>query len=328
MKVMVTGGGGFVGGAIIELLLKKGHQVRSFSRGDYPSLRAQGVETVSGDLTDAAAVSRAASKCEAVFHVAAKVDMWGKENDFVRYNVLGTKNVIEACRANNVGRLIFTSTPSVVFAGRDLKGADESTPFPLSFKAAYPRTKAIAEKMVLAANDALLSTVAIRPHLVWGPGDNHLIPGILERGRIGALRRIGAGDSVVDFTHVDNVALAHVAAMEKLSAGSPLCGKAYFISQEEPMRLWDFADRVLAAHNLPPVNKRVPYWAAYLAAAISELAHTVFPLRGEPRLTRFLVEEMSTSHWFNISAAKRDFGYRPVVSMEQGFARLRKGGPL
>jgi nucleoside-diphosphate-sugar epimerase len=324
MKALVTGGGGFLGGAILRGLLRKGHQVRSFSRGVYPVLEELGVEALQGDVAEAARVQEACRNCEVVFHVAAKAGIWGKYGGYYQSNVKGTENVIEACRREGISRLVYTSSPSVIFDGEDMEGVDERVPYPKRYKAAYPQTKAAAERLVLKANDATLSTVALRPHLVWGPGDTHLIPGIVARGRTGRLRRIGKTSKLVDFTYVDDAAAAHLLAADRLSPGSSISGRAFFISQGRPMPLWDFIGRVMEAADLPVITRTVPPWVAYAAACLSEGLYRLLPLEGEPPITRFLTEELATAHWFDISAARRELGYDPQVSMEEGFRRLRE----
>ena len=324
MKVLVTGGGGFLGGAIVRGLLREGHQVRSFARGAYPALEELGVEVVQGDLAEAEKVQEACCDCQVVFHVAAKAGIWGKYREFYQVNVKGTENVIAACRREGISRLVYTSSPGVIFAGQDMEGVDERVPYPERYKAAYPQTKAVAEQLVLRANDEAFSTVALRPHLIWGPGDTHLIPGILSRGRTGRLRKIGNTPKLVDFTYVDDAAAAHLLAAERLSPGSPISGKAFFISQGRPMPLWDFIGRVLEAADLPAISGRVSPSLAYAAGGLLEGLYRLLPLKGEPAITRFLAEELATAHWFDISAARRELGYEPQVSMEEGFSRLRE----
>ena len=323
MRALVTGGGGFLGRAIIEQLLARGDQVKSFARGIYPDLSARGVEVVQGDLASADAVLRAARGCEVVFHVAAKAGLWGRAVDFFNANVVGTDNVIRACKQAGIARLVYTSSPSVVFDGRDMEGVNESVPYAPTYRAHYPRTKALAEQRLLAANSSALATVALRPHLLWGPNDTQLTKSILARGRSGTLVRIGSRDPLVDFTYVDNAALAHLLAADKLTLGAPVSGKPFFVSQGEPVPLWTFVDRLLAAGSLPPVQRTISPRVAYGAGALLELAYRVLPLKGEPRLTRFLVEELCTAHWFNIDAARRELGYAPIVSIEEGLGRLR-----
>ena len=323
MKALVTGGGGFLGQAIVRGLVARGAGVRSFSRQDYAALRALGVEQMRGDLADAAALSAAVQGCDAVFHVAAKPGIWGDYADYHRANVTGTENVIAACRGHGVRRLIYTSSPSVVFDGRDMEGVDESVPYPVHYEAHYPHTKAQAERAVLAANDAELATVSLRPHLIWGPGDNHLLPRLVARAHAGQLRRIGSRPNLIDTIHVDNAADAHLAAAERLAPGSQVAGKVYFISQGEPVPMWDMVNRLLAAAGAPPVTRSVPLWLAMWLAWVFETAHRLARNAEEPRLTRFVVREMSTAHWFDISAARRDLGYAPRISIAEGLEQLR-----
>ena len=323
MRVLVTGGGGFLGRSIVEQLMARGDQVKSFARGAYPDLSARGVEVVQGDIANPQAVLRAAQGCEVVFHVAAKAGLWGRKIDFHNANVLGTENVIRACQQAGIARLVYTSSPSVVFDGRDMEGVNESVPYAPTFRAHYPRTKALAEQRLLAANSSSLATVALRPHLLWGPHDTQLTKSILARGRAGTLARIGQRDPLVDFTYVENAARAHLLAADKLAPGSRISGKPFFISQGEPVPLWAFVDRLLAAGSLPPVRRIISPRVAHCAGTVLEIAYRVLPLKGEPRLTRFLVEELCTAHWFDISAARRELGYTPIVSIEEGLRRLR-----
>jgi nucleoside-diphosphate-sugar epimerase len=296
--------------------------VCSLSRGAYPALEAIGVETFRGDLARKQDVERACDGCDIIFHVAAKADLWGPYDDFYQANVVGTKNIVEAARRSGISRIVFTSSPSVVFNGRDMEGVDESVPYPERFKSPYPETKAIAEKLLLAANSRSLATVALRPHLIWGPGDTHLVPGILARGR--SFKRIGSMAKLVDFTFIEDAAEAHLLAADALQGSSVAAGKAYFISQNEPMDLWEFVNRVLVIGGLPRISSSVPARVAYAVGAMLEFMHKLLRIKREPRITRFLVEELSTAHWFNIGAARRDLGYRPSVTMEQGFALLKE----
>lgn len=323
MKALVTGGGGFLGKAIVKLLLERGVEVRTFSRNEHPTLATLGVEHCRGELDDAEAVGKAAAGCDIIFHVAAKAGVWGPYEEFYRANVLGTRHVINACRQHGIKRLVHTSSPSVVFDGTDMEGVDESVPYPEHFEAFYPQTKAEAERLVLQANDGVLATVALRPHLIWGPEDNHLVPRILERGAKGALRKIGTRECLVDTIYVDNAALAHLQAADHLDIGSAVAGKAYFLAQGEPLPLWEVVNRILAAGGLPPVSRTIPPALAYNVGAILEKVYSLFNIKGEPRMTRFVAKELSTSHWFDLSAARKDFGYRPEVSFDEGIERLR-----
>lgn len=322
MISLVTGGGGFLGGAIVRKLLARGEAVRSFTRSCYPWLTDLGVEQVHGDLGTLADVEKAVSGCQVVYHVAAKAGVWGRHADYVATNVTGTQHVIAACKSQGVRKLVYTSTPSVVHGGGDLEGANESVPYPKHFEASYPETKAIAERAVLRANGPDLATVALRPHLIWGPGDPHLIPRILARAKAGKLRRIGGRDVKVDVTYVDNAADAHILAADKLAVGSPVAGKAYFVSNGEPVVMWDFLNRMITDAGLPPVTRAVPVWFARTAGTLFEWAYRLLRLSGEPPMTRFVADQLSTSHWYDISAAKRDFGYEPAVSVDEGLRRL------
>jgi nucleoside-diphosphate-sugar epimerase len=323
MKALVTGGGGFLGGAIARALLNRGDSVSSFARGAYPALEAQGVTVYQGDLSDPMALQRAMEGNDVVFHVAAKAGVWGPYAEYHQANVVGTVHVLEACRAVGVTKLVYTSSPSVVFNGRDMENVDESAPYPTHFEAPYPQTKAIAERLVLEANDETLATVALRPHLIWGPGDNHLVPRLMARARAGQLRRIGRGDKLIDGTYIDNAVHAHLLACDRLSIASPIAGKAYFIAQGEPLPAWNLVNRLLATADIPPVERAVPPEVAYLAGWFFEGVHRLLNLPGEPRLTRFVARELSTAHWFNLNAAKRELGYEAPVSMDEGLARLR-----
>lgn len=330
MRALVTGGGGFLGQAIVRRLVARGDSVRSLSRGDYPELKSLGVECVAGDIADRAAVTEASRGCDAVFHVAAKAGVWGRYEDYHRANVIGTENVIAACQSENVSKLVHTSSPSVVFDGRDEAGIDESAPYPSRYLAHYPLTKAMAERAVLAANGSTMTnghrmaTVALRPHLIWGPGDNHLIPRLIERSRQGKLRRVGSGANLVDTVYVENAAEAHIQAADGLMPNSAVAGRAFFISNGEPLPLWDLIDRMLACGGRPPVTKSISANAAYWIGGAMELTYTLLGRTDEPPMTRFVARQLATSHWFKIEAARAAFGYEPRVSVEEGLVRLRE----
>ena len=324
MKALVTGGGGFLGGAIVNLLLFKGVSVRSFSRGDYPRLTKLGVECFRGDLNDKEAAAAACEGRDTVFHTAAKVGMWGGYADFHETNVSGTANLLAAAKAAGVSRFIFTSSPSVIFAGGDVEGWDETAPYPARFDSYYAETKAKAEQLVLVANSPQFPTVALRPHLVWGPGHDHLISGIVAKGRAGKIRRIGDFNKLIDTTYIDDAAAAHWLAAEKLSPGASCAGEAYFISQGDPRPNWDIINMILAAAGTGPVKRTIPYGPAFAAAAALEAAWRLARIETEPPLTRFVLQQLTTAHWFDISAARRDLAYAPGVTIEQGMKRLHE----
>jgi nucleoside-diphosphate-sugar epimerase len=327
MNALVTGGGGFLGGAIVRRLVARGDRVASLARGHYPALAVLGVTQHQGDVADGEAVTNAAASCDVVFHVAAKAGIWGPYDQYYQANVVGTRNVLEACRRHGIRRLVYTSSPSVVFTGRDMEGVNESAPYPDHYDAYYPQTKAEAERLVLAANGPGLATVALRPHLIWGPGDNQLIPRIVARARAGRLRRIGSATKRIDTIYVDNAADAHLLAADRLGPGSPVAGRAYFLSQGEPVPTWDFINRILQAAGVAPVTRSMPLWAALTAGWFLETWYGLFRIRSEPPMTRFLARELATSHWFDISAARRDLGYEPKVSIDEGLRRLFPQAP-
>lgn len=324
MRVLVTGGGGFLGGAIVRRLRARGDTVRSISRGEHTWLAELGVEHTRADITDADAVKKSAEGCDIVFHVAAKAGIWGDPKDYEDANVAGTENVLAACREHGITKLVYTSSPSVTFNGEDQDGVDESAPYPTRWLADYPRTKAQAEKQILQVNSANLATVSLRPHLIWGPNDNHLVPRIIARAKAGQLRLVGKEDKLVDSVYIDNAADAHLLAADSLAPDAAHAGKAYFISNGEPMSMADLINGILAAAHLPPVTRRVPAGVAYAAGAIMELAYTMLGKRDEPRMTRFLARQLSTAHWFRIEAAERDFGYEPKVPIKEGLKRLEE----
>lgn len=320
--VLVTGGGGFLGSAIVRMAAGRGWTTRSFSRGRYPDLERLGVDCRRGDLADRTAVDTAVRGCDVVFHVGAKAGIWGREQDYVDANVRGTEHVVEACRRHGVPKLILTSSPSVVHAGGDISGGDESLPYPDHFDAHYPRTKAIAEQLVLASNDRELATVALRPHLIWGPNDNHLVPRIVARARAGALRLVDGGRKLVDSVYIDNAAAAHLAACDRLAVGSSCAGRPYFISNGEPLPVAELVNRILAAAGLEPVTRSVPLGLALAAGGAFEAVYGVLGIAREPRLTRFLARQLGSAHWFDISAARRDLGWVPEISITEGMIRL------
>lgn len=327
----VTGASGFIGGQLAERLLAAGRRVRVLARRPLPHLEALGAEVISGDLDDREALRRGCASADAVFHVAGRVGVWGPRRDFFRVNVEGTRNVLTACRQAGVPRLVYTSSPSVVYNGGDLAGIDESAPLCTAAPCAYPTSKAAAERLVGEAHSRELATVSLRPHLVWGPGDKNVVPRVLALAKAGRLRIIGSGRNRVDVTHITNVVEAHLLAEQALTTchpmddklpGSPVGGKAYFITNGEPVVLWDWINELLRGVGSQEITKHVPLAVAYAAGGVMEALWRVLPLGGEPPMTRFVAKEMATDHWFDLSAARRDLGYAPKVSMAAGTAEL------
>lgn len=322
MRVLVTGGGGFLGRYIVDRLLDRGYKVRIFGRQRHDDLEALGVHVFQGDLSDPVAVNNAIFDCDAVFHVAAKAGIWGNWKSYFIPNVIGTRNVLKACKTHGVQYLIYTSTPSVVFNGQDLCNINESAPYGKNWLCHYAHTKAIAEQEVLAANNSdSLRTVALRPHLIWGKGDQHLIPRIIERAKNGKLKIIGDGQNYVDIVHVKNAAHAHTLALDALIKGTA-CGKPYFISQGQPVQLFPWINNLLKKLNIKPITQRLAFKKAYNIGLALEIFHKLFLPNKEPLMTRFLATELAKDHFFNIENAKKDLGYKPIVSIEEGLLEL------
>jgi nucleoside-diphosphate-sugar epimerase len=322
MRALVTGGGGFLGTRIVEMLHERGDDVVALGRNRYPHLERAGIRTIKADLRDASAILNACEGIDTVFHAGAMAGIWGKKRTFWEINVDGTRNVLDACLARGVGKLVYTSTPSVVFGEDALSGVDESQPYPARYLAHYPETKAVAERMVLAANCPELAAVALRPHLIWGPGDPHLIPRVIARARAGKLMRVGDGRNLADITYIDNAADAHVLAAAALSHQSPCAGRAYFISQGEPVELWPWLNSILEAVGIAPVRRSISYNVAHIIGAIAEFVYGTLRIAAEPRMTRFLAAQLAKDHYFNIDAAKRDLAYVPRISTAEGLERL------
>ncbi|MEG3753556.1 2-alkyl-3-oxoalkanoate reductase [Psychromonas arctica] len=322
--VFVTGAGGFLGTALCRFLRAADINVIGFARGDYPHLNELGVTLIKGDLQDKQAVFDAMQGCDMVFHVASKAGVWGDKDSYFKPNVIGTENIIAACHHHNINKFIYTSTPSVTFAGEDEDYIDESQPYAKQFLNFYGLSKAVAEQKVLEANGTALKTVALRPHLIWGPGDPHLVPRVIERATAGKLKLVGKKDKLVDTTYIDNAVYAHLMAAVTLNEDNSACaGKAYFISNDQPILMADMLNKILAVADLKKVTARVPSGLAYFVGTILEWWYLKTGKQEEPIMTRFVAKQLSTSHYFNLNAAKQDFNYQALVSMDQGMKHLK-----
>lgn len=323
MNILVTGGTGFLGRNLVERLLGEDRKITVLGRTASPELERRGVRFIRASLDDTAATMAACAGMDTVFHVAARVGVWGRYDDFYRTNVQGTHALLEGCHQHGVKRFVYTSTPSVVYNGHDHTGSDESLPLTTHCPSPYPLTKAMAEREVLAANTSDFRTVALRPHLIWGVGDPHLVPRVLTRARAGKLRIIGRGQNRVDMVHVNNAVDAHLLAEQALKRrDAPAAGRAYFITNDEPVVLWDWINGLLTALGEPAVTKKISLGTATTIGAVCESIWGVLRIKSEPPMTRFIAKELATDHWFDISAAKRDLNYAPRMSMAAGTAEL------
>ena len=325
MQVLVTGASGFLGRYIVKLLCGRGYQISTLGRHTSKELDGFGVKQFVGDIGNYDSVFAAMQDCTAVFHVAAKAGFWGDFDGYHESNVIGTSNVIKACRVRGVKYLIYTSSPSVVYDGQDQCNVDETAKYPQRYLSNYPRTKATAEQLVLSANGDTVYTLALRPHLLWGPGDNHILPRLVKMARQGHLYLIGSGANKIDAVYVENAAQAHLNAFDALMV-TPLKvgGRPYFITNHDPRKLVDLIHEILSCYDVSDRGIRhIPYPLAYFLGQLMETAYRVFRLQNEPKITRFIVKQLGTSHFYDGTKAKSDLGYVPAISMEEGFKRLR-----
>ncbi len=324
MNALVTGASGFLGRSIVQQLLARGDSVRALCRRDDPGLVAMGVELFRADIRQRDRTAAACKGVDVVFHAAGVAGIWGPWDYFHGVNTLGTRHVVDGCRAHRVQRLVYTSSPSVTFDGQSQEGVDESVPYAERWLCHYPHSKALAEQLVLAASGAEgLRTCALRPHLIWGPRDRQLVPRLLARAKQGRLRRVGDGHNLIDMIYVENAAAAHLQAADALAdPASPVGGRAYFISQGEPVRCWQWIDQLLGLAGLPPVRRSIGFRTAWRLGGVLERGHRLFGIQREPVMTRFLAAQLGQSHYFDIRRAREDFGYSPQVSTAEGMRQL------
>jgi len=321
MNVLVTGGGGFLGTYVIKELLKRNYTVTNLSRHNYTHLEELGVSTLNVDLSAAENVDALdLSPFEAIFHIAALAGVWGKYDNYYSINYTGTVNLFNKAKKDGVQYIVYTSTPSVVFGKDDIIKGDEKLDYPENYLTAYAQTKSMAEKFILEQKD--IKSIALRPHLIWGPGDPHILPRLKEKARLGKLKRVGDGENLVDIIYVENAAIAHVDALKALVDNPSLSGNPYFIGQENPVNLWEFINTLLVKSKLEPVEDSVSFSLAYKVGYLLEKAFSLLGIiKPEPPMTRFVATQLAKSHYFSHDKATKDFGYHPHVSIEEGLNR-------
>jgi nucleoside-diphosphate-sugar epimerase len=325
MRILVTGGGGFLGTYIVRELLKRSHFiVTNFSRNNYSHLEEMGVPTIKGDIRKKDDVHHALKQgFDAIIHVASLCGDWGRHQDFLETNFFGTQNLINAAKENGIKYFVYTSTSSVVLQNDDLLGVDEDFPYPKKFLASFPETKAMAERLVLQSNDnqGFLTSV-LRPDFIWGPGDPYFLPSFIHKAKKEKLKIVGDGENLVDCIYVENAAEAHVQLLEAMMSGTRVCGQAYFIGQERPIKLWDFISQILSQLKIKSLADQVDFDSAYRMAWVLEKTFKIAGIqRPHPPLTRFMVCKLGRSHYFSHQRARNDFAYTPKISIEEGLKR-------
>ncbi len=330
IRVLVTGAGGFVGLKLTRALLLEGYDVTTLQRGTYPELNElkniyPNLSIIQGSINDQNILDFAVSDVNAIFHVASKIGMWGSYDDYYETNVVGTQNILKSMKKYSIKNLVYTSTPSVVFDRGDINNGDESLPYPKSHLNFYAQTKRIAEEEILkCARAHEFNALSIRPHLVFGPGDKQLIPRVIYTHLKGKLKIVGDGENLVDVSYIDNVVHAHLLAFKTLLQDpNKVNGKAYFIGQEKPVKLWNFTNDIFKGLGLKKLEKKIPVNIAY---CIGGLLEALFKLLGikkiDPPMTRFVALQLGKNHYFSHENAKKDFGYIPIVPTEEGLKNL------
>lgn len=318
MKILVTGGMGFVGHRLASALISKGFEVHVLGRTQYPPRKKliSGLNYHCQDLTQEIPNQNWLRDIKTVFHVAAKAGMGGRYEDYKLANLVATVQLLQTCKSIGVERFIYTSTPSVTFSTDPICDGNESLPYSQEKFSSYASTKALAEQAVLATDQPnRMRTIALRPHLIWGSGDPHLLPRVISRHRLGKLKKVGEGKNRVDLTHVDNVVHAHLCAFEAMLTNPTLGGKAYFISQNEPVNLWDWLNEIFAKLQLPHLEKSISYENAYRIGWILENTWNLLRLKSDPPMTRFVASQLAHDHWFSSAAAEGDLHYKPLLTM-------------
>ncbi|WP_207457767.1 NAD-dependent epimerase/dehydratase family protein [Herbiconiux sp. SYSU D00978] len=316
MRVLVTGASGLLGGAVAAEIARRGHEVTTFQRR--PSGVA-GVADLLGSVTEPGDVARAVAGQDAIVHLAAKVSLAGDPADFTLVNVGGTYALLQAAKAAGVGRFVFVSSPSVAHTGDSIIGDDATPADPAHARGDYARTKAEAELLALAADDERMPVVAVRPHLVWGPGDTQLVARIVDRARSGRLPLLGHGAALIDTIYLDNAATGIAAALDR---APEVHGKAYVLTNGEPRPVAELIGGICRAAGVAPPEWRVPAGVARTAGAAVEAVWRVAPGEDEPPMTRFLAEQLSTAHWFDQRRTRAELEWQPEVSLDEGLRRL------
>lgn len=316
MRVLVTGGTSLLGATVIDQLISRGDTVVSLQR----SAGSNAPTEVLGDITDPSAVDKATAGAEAVIHLAAKVGVVGKADTFRSINIDGTRTVLDSARRNGVTRFVHVSSPSVAHAGSALIGASASPADPANARGSYSITKAAAEVLALELSSHTFPVVAIRPHLVWGPGDTQLVGRIVDRAKAGRLVVIGSGSALIDSTYIDNAADALIAALDNTP---DLGGQAFVVSNNQPRTVRELLEQIVGAAGLPEPSRQIPTGIAFRGGQLLESIWDRSGSETDPPLTSFLAEQLSTAHWFDQRRTQSSLGWEPTVSLEEGFRRLR-----
>lgn len=315
--VLVTGYGGFLGAAVSRQLLSAGFAVRGLARGKYAELEAEGVECLQGDVTNKETVEAASKGVCGIVNTAAKAGVWGSWNEYYSVNTAATLELLEAAKRNVAGVLVQTSSPSVTFDGKHQSGVDESAGYPSQWLCHYPHTKALAEQAVLDSASESLRTCALRPHLIWGLGDPHLFPRVIQRAKSGRLRRVGTGKNLIDTVHVDVAAAAHVSALQRLLDGDDAVnGQAFFLTDGQPVECWDWIRQILDAANVLVPDKGISFKAAYRIGKVLEVAYSAMGKKTEPPMTRFVAAQLALDHYFSIDKARKLLDFDPKVDRD------------